>query len=161
MSDLVSAIARDLIGGFLVDKRAFKFALPVRVRRKRMAGLRFAHGLDAQKFRRDIAHGFFRLLLCLVPARAAERVERRMRPAHADIFADEMRLGDGNVKFGRLFAGICGRVFDDETFDSDGSGCRVSDLPEFGCRQRADFLIREIFRCRVADARQNLHRPNR
>ena len=44
-----------------------------------MAGLRFAHGLDAQEFSSDIAHGLFRLLLGLVPARAAERVERRMR----------------------------------------------------------------------------------
>ena len=81
-----------------------------------MAGLRFAHGLDAQQFGGDIAHGAFRLLLRLVPARAAERVERRTRLAHADIFADEMRLGDGHVKFGRFFAGIRGRIFDDETF---------------------------------------------
>ena len=39
-----------------------------------------------------------------------------MRLARADVFADEMRLGDGHVKFRRLVAGIGRRVFDDETF---------------------------------------------
>ena len=82
-------------------KRALKFALPRRVRRERMAGLRFARGLDGEQFAGDVAHGAFRLLLGLRPARAAERVERRTRLARADIFADEMRLGDRHVKFRR------------------------------------------------------------
>ena len=118
----------DLVRRFLVNERAFKFALPLRVRLERVAGLRFAHGLDAQHFRRDVAHGVFGLLLGLVPARAAERVERRMRLARADVFADEMRLADGNVKFRRLVAGIAGRVFDDETFGvgvAELQSCRV------------------------------------
>ena len=107
---------RELIRRFLVNKRAFKLALPWCVRLARVAGLRFARGLDAQQFRRDIAHGAFGLLLRLVPARAAKRVERRVRLASADVFADEMRLGDGNIKFRRLIAGIGGGVFDDKTF---------------------------------------------
>ena len=45
-----------------------------------------------------------------------------MRLARADVFADEMRLGDGHVKFRRLIAGLAGRVFDDETF---GFGLRL------------------------------------
>ena len=65
---------------FLVNEGAFKFSLPLRIRLARVPGLRFAHGLDAQHFRRDVAHGFFRLLLGLGPARAAERVERRIAP---------------------------------------------------------------------------------
>ena len=81
-----------------------------------MAGLRFAHGLDLQQFGGDIAHGALGLFLGLVPARAAERVQRRMRLAHADVFADEMRLGDGHVKFWRFVAGMVGRIFDDEAF---------------------------------------------
>src|ERR1035441_1463967 len=46
---------------------AFKLALPLRVRLARVARLRFAHGLDAEHFRCDVAHGGFRLLLGLVP----------------------------------------------------------------------------------------------
>ena len=81
-----------------------------------VAGLRFAHGLDLQQFGGDIAHGTPGLFLRLVPARAAERIERRMHLAHADVFADEMRLGDGHVKFWWFVAGMVGRVFDDEAF---------------------------------------------
>ena len=66
-----------------------------------MAGLRFARGLDGEQFAGDIAHGAFGLLLGLGPARAAERVQRRTRLARADVFADQMRLGDGHVKFRR------------------------------------------------------------
>ena len=106
MSALVSAMARDLVRRFLVNEGAFKFALPWRVRLEGVAGLRFAHGLDAQQFGGDIAHGAFGLFLRLGPARAAERVQRRMRLARADVFADQMRLADGHVKFGRLVAGI-------------------------------------------------------
>ena len=36
-----------------------------------------------------------------------------------------MRFGDGNVKLRRLFAGICGRVFDDETLGGS-CGLRVA-----------------------------------
>ena len=82
--------------------------------RKRVAGLRFAHGLDLQQFGGDVAHGAFGLFLRLLPARAAERVQRRMRLAGADVFADQVRLGDGHIKLRRLVAGTGGRVFDDE-----------------------------------------------
>ena len=92
----------DLVRRFLVNEGAFKFALPRRVGLEGVAGLGFARGLDAQQLGGDIAHGALGLLLRLVPARAAQRVQRRMRLARADVFADEMRFGDGNVKFGRL-----------------------------------------------------------
>ena len=103
-----------LVRRFLENERALEFTLPRHVRRKGMAGLRFAHGLDLQQFGGDIADGALGLFLRLVPARAAERVERRTHLAHADVFADEMRLGDGHVKFRRFVAGMAGRVFDDE-----------------------------------------------
>ena len=74
-----------------------------------MAGLRFARGLDGEQFAGEIAHGAFGLFLRLGPARAAERVERRARLAGADVFADEMRLGDGDVKLGRRLVGIARR----------------------------------------------------
>ncbi len=53
-----------------------------------------------EQFGGDVAHGAFGLFLGLGPARAAERVQRRMRLARADVFADQMRLGDGHVKLG-------------------------------------------------------------
>jgi len=46
-----------------------------------------------QQFSGNIAHGANGLFLRPVPARAAERVERRTHLAHATYFADEMRLG--------------------------------------------------------------------
>ena len=48
-------------------------------------------------FRGNIAHGFFRLFLGLVPARAAELIERRIYFAGTDVFADKMRLANGHV----------------------------------------------------------------
>ena len=86
-----------------------------------MAGLRFARGLDAEHFRRDVAHGDFGLRLGLGPARAAERVQRRTRLAGAHVFADEMRLADGDVKFRRRLRGIVRGVFDGETFLTAGA----------------------------------------
>ncbi len=135
---------------FLVNERAFKLALPLRVRLARVAGLRFAHGLDAQHFGGDVAHGFFRLLLRLRPARAAERVQRRMRLARADVFADEMRLADGNVKLRRLDGVAAGRVFDDETF---GFGLPIAD-----CRLPIIRSRRQIFQTEItSDAVLQMH----
>ena len=74
-------------------KSAFKFALPVRVRRKRVAGLGFAHGLDAQHFGGDIADGAFASALLPCASACRRACERRTHFAHADVFADEMRLG--------------------------------------------------------------------
>ena len=81
-----------------------------------MTRLRFAHGLNAQHFRRDVAHGAFRLLLGLCPTRAAKLVQRRIRLARADIFADEMGLAHGHIKFRRFFAVVGRRKFYNETF---------------------------------------------
>ena len=79
-------------------------------------GLRFARGLDGEQFAGDIAHGAFGLRLGLGPARAAQRVERRTRLAGADVFADQVRLGDRHVELGRRLRGIARRVFDDQAF---------------------------------------------
>ena len=103
-----------LVRRFLENECALELALPRHVRRKRVAGLRFAHGLDLQQFGGNVAHGALGLFLRPVPARAAERIERRTLFAHADVFADEMRFGDGHVKFRRFIAGMAGRIFDDE-----------------------------------------------
>ncbi len=103
-----------LVRRFFVDKRAFKFTLPRGVRRKSMTGLCFARGLNGEQFGGDVADGAFSLFLGLFPARAAERVQRRMRFARANVFADEVRLGHGHIKFRRFITRIGGRVFDDE-----------------------------------------------
>ena len=79
-----------------------------------MTGLGFAHGLDAEEFGGDVAHGFFSLLLGLGPARAAEGVQGGIGFACADVFADEMGLADGDVEFWRFNRGVAGGVFDDE-----------------------------------------------
>ena len=58
---------------------------------------------------------------------AAERVQRRARLTRADIFADQVRFGDGDVKFGRRLRRIVGRIFDDETFLAGvGWACALS-----------------------------------
>ncbi len=134
-------MARDLVGRLLVNEGAFKFALPGGVGFEGMAGLGFARGLDAQQFGGDVAHGAFGLFLRLFPARAAERVERRMRLARADVFADQMRLGHGHVKFRRLIAGIGGRVFDDQTLHC---GFRISDFGFCGAGRRGQIFQAEI-----------------
>ena len=105
-----------LVGRFLEDEGALEFALPGGVRFAGVAGLRFARGLNLEQFGGDIAHGAFGLFLGLAPAGAAQRVQRRMRLARTNIFADQMRFGDRHVKFRWLVAGIGRRVFDDETF---------------------------------------------
>ena len=105
-----------LVGCFLVDKGALKLALPRRVGRKGMARLRFARRLEGEQFGGQIAHGLFRLRLRFGPARAAEGVERRTDLACADVFADQVCLGDRHVEFGRRLVRIRRRIFDDEAF---------------------------------------------
>ena len=115
---LVSLCSGDgghLIRRFLVDESALELALPLRVRLARMARLRFAHGLDAEHFRRDVAHRFLGLLFRPGPAIAAKLIQRRVRFTCADVFADEMRLADGNVKFRRLHRIATWGVFQNQT----------------------------------------------
>src|SRR5204862_6217743 len=107
------------------NKRAFKFPLPRTVRGKGVAGLGFTSRLNRQQFAGDVAHGALGMSFRLRPARAGERVERRTRLARANVFADEVRFGDGNVEFRRFIARIVGSKFDYQTF---GFGSRISDL---------------------------------
>ena len=91
-----------LVLGFLVDERVLEFALPVGVGRIGVARQRVALGLHAEQLRGVIHHRFLRGNLRPFPARAAQRVERRMAPAHADIFRHEIRLLDRHVEFALL-----------------------------------------------------------
>jgi len=99
-----------LVGRFLIDECAFEFALPRCVGPNGVARLRFARSLDGEQLAGKIAYGLFRLRLRFGPARAAQRVERRPRVTGADVFADEMRLGDRHVKSGRPLVDIARRV---------------------------------------------------
>ena len=151
-----------LVGRFLVDERAFEFALPRRVRAESVAGLRFARGLDRKQFARDIAHGAFGLLLGFCPTRAAQRVQRRTGFAGADIFADQMRFGDGHVKFRRGLVGIAGRVFDHQAFRSPGTAASAMVASMLVPRADGqDLQARDNARCRAADAPRNRLPPNR
>ena len=105
-----------LIEGFLVNKSRLKLALPRRVLRKPIALLRLAHGLDPQHFGGEILHGALGFFLRFIPTLAAQRVECRSRLARANVFADQMRLADGHIKFRRRVVGIRRGVFDDEAF---------------------------------------------
>ncbi len=105
-----------LIGSFLVDKGALEFALPGCVGGEGMAGLGFAGSLDGEQLAGDIMHSAFGLGLAFGPTRAAEGVELRARLAGADIFADEVGLGDGHVQLRRSLLPIAGRILDDQTF---------------------------------------------
>ena len=88
-----------------------------------------ARGLDGEQFPREIAHGAFGVFLGLLPAPAAEGVEGRAHLARAHVFADEMRLADGDVEFRRGLVGFARRVFDDQAFLLRvGRGCGLLQL---------------------------------
>ncbi len=89
-----------------------------------MSGLGGGFGLDGEQVRRDIAHGALGLLFRFLPTLAPECVQRRTCLARADIFADEMRLGDGDVELGRLAVGVGRRVFQHETLNALDDGRR-------------------------------------
>ncbi len=58
-----------------------------------------------------------------------------MHFASADVFADEMRFGDGNVKFRRLDCVAARRVFDDEAFEFGVRSAELRNLISWRCRQ--------------------------
>ena len=78
--------------------------------------MRFARGLEREQFTGQIAHRSLRLRFGFRPARAPQRVERWAGFAGADVFANQMRLGDGHVELGRRLLRIRRGVFDDEAF---------------------------------------------
>ena len=94
--------------------------LPSRVGREGVPFLGRTNRLDGKHFARQIAHRFLRQRLGFGPARPAQRVQGRPRPARADIFADQVRLAHGHVKFWRGLERIAGRVFDDQAFFARG-----------------------------------------
>src|ERR1043166_5176528 len=81
-----------------------------------MSWLGIASSLNREQLTGDILHRPLGLGLGFCPAGAAECIEWRARFPSADVFADEVRLCDGNVKFGRGLRRIVGRVFNDQTF---------------------------------------------
>ena len=105
-----------LMRRFLIEKGTLELPLPRRVRLEGVSRLRGTSGLDGEQLPREIAHGALGVFLGLLPAPAAERVEGRTRLPRADVFADEMRLADRDVKFRRRLVRLAWRVFDDEAF---------------------------------------------
>ena len=101
-----------LIVRFLVYERRLKLALPRGVLAKGMAALGLAHGLDSQQFRSQIAHGFLGLFLCFFPTFTAQRVERRISLARADVFTDQMSLAHRHIQLGRRIVGIACGILD-------------------------------------------------
>ena len=91
-----------LVLGLLVDEGLLEFALPRGVGRVGMTRQRVALGLHAEELRGVIHHRFLRGDFCPFPARAAQRVERRVPLADADVFRDEIRLLDRDVELALL-----------------------------------------------------------
>jgi len=116
MSDFVSLMARSWSGVSSKMNEPSNSALPRDVRREgggRPCDSRT--GLNLQQFggRRRARHARPVPLPCSSASRPSV-LSARTHFANADVFADEMRLGDGHVKFWRFVAGMAGRVFDDE-----------------------------------------------
>ena len=88
MSRLMSAIAVVWSGVRSHSKAAFEFLLPMRVGAERVAGHRAARGVELEQLLGHVAHGLLDLLLGLLPGRAAEPIERRLRAA--GVFLDEV-----------------------------------------------------------------------
>ena len=73
-------------GGGLIRRQiplegAFELLLPVRVRGKRVTRNGLARGVELEQLLRHVAHGFLDLGLRLLPGRAAQAIERRLRAA--------------------------------------------------------------------------------
>ena len=90
-----------LIRSFFKEEGAFKLALPGSVLWKSMSSLGRAGRLDGKKFACKIAHRPLGLVLGFRPASSAQGIELRTGFACPDIFANEVRLADGNIKFRR------------------------------------------------------------
>ena len=105
-----------LVGGFLEFERILEFALPVRIRRKRMARRGLALGVKRQQLLRHVAHRFAHARLARFPDRRAQPVERRFHAAQRLIFLHQVDARQRHVEL--RVAGIfqehelAGRAFD-------------------------------------------------
>ena len=102
---LVASDGAHLVGGFLDRRSALEFALPARRRAGRhgRAGMRGRPGWRAFR-RRHRARRRSAWALVLAQRAPPRVLRRRARLAGADVFADQMRLADRHVKFGRRLA---------------------------------------------------------
>ena len=72
--------------------------------------------MNREQFAGEIAHGAFGRFFGFRPTHAPKRVQRRTHFAGADIFADEMRFADRNIKLWRRVFRTAWRELDDEAF---------------------------------------------
>jgi hypothetical protein len=105
-----------LVWRLLIDEGTLKLALPGRVDRKGMPRLGFACRLDRKQFTGKISNRRLGLSLGPGPTGPPQRVERRTGFSGADVFADQVRLRDRNVKPGCRLGGLTWGIFNDETF---------------------------------------------
>ena len=87
-----------LIAGFGEGEGGFEFLLPGIVIGKRVAGLRFALGLDLQQFGGEVEGGVLGGLPGLFPAAGADATELRLGLGQPDITADQVRLLQRHVQ---------------------------------------------------------------
>jgi len=81
-----------LVGGLGVVERALELPHPLGVRRVGEAGFVLALGLHAEELCRVVENGFLGGLARVFPCGASEFVEVWRFAAHANVFADEVRL---------------------------------------------------------------------
>ena len=93
---------RALIGRQLVRKGVLELLLPVRVGGKRVAGDGLARGVELQQLLGHVAHGLLDARLGLLPRRAAEPIDRRLR--RAGVFLDQIEPLDGHEQL--VVAGV-------------------------------------------------------
>ena len=94
MSRLMSAIAVAWSGVELVRKRAFELLLPMRVRRKRVAGDRAPLSVELEQLFGHVAHRLLDACLGLFPGGPAQTIERR--PGPAGVLLNEIQPFNGN-----------------------------------------------------------------
>ena len=79
-----------------------------------MPRLSLARGLQLEQISGDIGDRLLGVGLGLGPAFATEDAQRRTRPAGADVFADEVRLGHRHIQLGRILLRVARAVLDHE-----------------------------------------------
>ena len=103
-----------LVRCFLEWKRPFELPLPRCVVAELVPRLGLARGLQLEQIRGDIGDRLLGVGFSLGPAFAADDAEWWPRPASADVFADEVRLGHRHIQLGRILLRVACAVLDHE-----------------------------------------------
>src|SRR5215813_14239 len=87
-----------LVFGLVEFEGVFKFALPLRVRRKSMPCRSFTLGVELEQFVGHIFHGLLHARLGLGPGSAAQTAQRRPHAFTGTIFLDQIQARERDVK---------------------------------------------------------------